>query len=903
MTHTTFRAITMALTIGLLLVTTSTGQAQEQDDRIQRLQSDLAPVLELSDSSLCALIPHRAGLRFVGCPNCTGGTQENQLWWSIEQPGEVYCRHCDLRYPNEQYPDTSVLQVANALGEVQEYPYWDDADGYHHFFQAKGWYVAKLYFEDAALKLAQLYQATGDRDYARRAAVILQRFAEVYPGYLVHYDFPFRQKILWSGEDDFPYPVPDFRAAKWSWWAYMDISEDLLKAYELIQPASVMDEASVRQVEDELFHAMVGFIDNYPPALTNMDPTLLRALITAGRVLHEPAYMHDAVRRIELLVRQQFFGDGVWREGAMSYHNQTVNGLEQLVQLLQGYSDPQDYVPVEGQTRFDNLDLAQQLPILERARHVPELLRYPNGRVVAFHDTWAREQRASTQATGSMLLPELGHARLGRGTGKQQMQAHLHFSGGYGHEHMDVLSLTLFGRGQERLSDIGYTHTRQRAWTVTTLSHNTVTVDGQDQQSGSLKAPSDGALQLFVPGDDLLSLVEASGERAYPQRVQQYRRLLALIGAGDDGYVVDIFRVLGGSRHEYVLVGDADHDGALLHDLPTTRFGDRLLPADVEVNWPTGESTPGDAQGHNLGYAFIGNVEQIDTQAPWTVTFTSQAPDAGAVTVHGAPLSATDSLFAAEAPSIRRAQEDDDALSQYHMPVLVHRRSAAAGDLSSTFATVLENHGITPDGQSARFIDSVERLPVQVSGGEGSAIRIRWGNVTDIVLVGSQAGTSIEAGGVLMQGRFGFVRLRNDVVEHMRLAGGTMLQAGGQTLTGAGVLRGQVAATRRTDLGHAFNGLVTDLDLSQIDNAGANGGGVNGVWAVVIDGAGFHHGHQITGILAEPSATVVVLAQDPGYDIDADGGRQVWFPGRSWTEPSHVEISTLASWSLEQAPR
>ena len=207
------------------------------------------------------------------------------------------------------------------------------------------------------------------------APPILSRFAEVYPGYCVHYDYPFRPKIFFEGDRTFPWPVPDYRAAKWDWWAYMDIPEDLLQAYELVRPSGVLDEAAQRRIEADLFHASVAFVRSYPPALSNMDPTLLRGLITAGRVLGEPEYVHDAIRRIDLLARRQFFADGVWREGAVSYHNQTVRGLDILGGLLRGYTDPAEYVPPAGEDRLVEFDLDARLPILARAREVPGRLR------------------------------------------------------------------------------------------------------------------------------------------------------------------------------------------------------------------------------------------------------------------------------------------------------------------------------------------------------------------------------------------------------------------------------------------------------------------------------------------------------------------------------------------------
>ena len=221
----------------------------------------------------------------------------------------------------------------------------------------------------------------------------------------------------------------------------------------------------------------------------------------------------------------------MWREGSLSYHQQTLGGLLRLDELLKGYSDPPGYRHSRDGKRFEDLDLADRFPILQKARTIPEQLQYPSGRPVVVHDTWSRDRgRDGTTSTGPILLPAYGHARLGLGRGDDQVQVHLHFSGGYGHQHDDLLSLTLFARGGERLSDIGYTHTKYRTWAESTLSHNTVMVDGREQEAGSEARPNDGNLLLYVPGDETFQAVEASGPRAYPGITREYRRMLILIG-------------------------------------------------------------------------------------------------------------------------------------------------------------------------------------------------------------------------------------------------------------------------------------------------------------------------------------------------------------------------------------
>ncbi len=884
------------LTLVLLLLWTDRATASEDpvfppsvDARAaERLRSELQPILALSNADLLRLIPERSGLYFVGCPNCDGGAQEGQISWTIERPDEVFCKYCDLRYPNNKYPDDAVLRVTNPVGGVHEYPYWEDETGYRYFFRAKGWFLAREYFADAAYDLARLYAATKNRDDARRSALILNRFAQVYPGYCVHHDLPFRQKIIFPGDQGFPYPVADYRAAKWSWWAYMDIPENLIRAYDLIRNSGELDAERRRRIETDLFKASVDFARSYPPALTNMDPTLLRGLIVAGRVLNKPDYIHDTVNWIGRLVEGQFFADGMWREGAVSYHNQTVGGLNRLIDLLDGYTDPGGYVHPEDGEHFEGLDLTQRFPILEKAKRIPRLLRYPNGRVVAVHDTWAREQRDPIQTSEPMLLPAVGHARLGRGRGSDQTQTHLHFSGGYGHQHADLLSLTLFSHGQERLSDIGYTHTRHRFWTIGSLSHNTVIVNGEDQASGREDRPSDGNLLLYVPGDPTFQALEASGDRAYPEITETYRRLLLLIGTSpENAYVVDLFRVTGGTRHEYVLVGDANHDGTLETDLPTAPHGETLLSAGVSVRLPTGESVKGDAEGHNLGYAMIRNVERAVPSASWTTRFTSQAVPKGAVRVHGLS-GAGDTLFIGAAPSIRQASEDDTKLDGFTMPVLVHRREGE--NLSSLFITVLEPYGERP------FLNTVERLEMENGQNGGVALKLTWEDCTDYILCGADGDRTLSAGDLVMQGRIGFVRERNGRIERMTLVGGTLLRKGDMRLEDRGVLAGGIRSVLRKAAGNAVDGFVVDTNLPAGDD-------LAGETVIVTDGAGFTYGYEIAGVATEDGQTVLVLSDDPGFEIAADGtGRQLFFPGRTWSGENRFEIATVSTrtWAVSE---
>ena len=845
--------------------------------------------MALSEEELARLIPNRSGFRFVDCPNCAGGAEENQLSWSIEEPDRVFCQFCNMRFPNELYPENGVMRVANPRGEVQEYPYWEapfpppaqlpgplshiEPDKkYRHYFRAKGWYVARMYFSDAAHQLGKLYYLTGNPAFARRAALILDRFAQVYPGYCARFDAPFRTKVVFEGDHTFPYPVSPYLAAKWDYWAYGDIPSNLIFAYDLVRESGQIDDEMQRRIEDDLFHGSVRFVRSYPITLSNMDPAILRGLISAGRVLGEPAYVHESVQWIGDLIRKQFFVDGMWREGAVSYHNQTVEGLVSVMDLLTGYSDPKGYSNPESGERYDNLDLLDSFPFFERARRIPDLLRYPNGRLVAVHDTWAWQERAPTTETAPHLLAGVGHAWLGRGNGAYQMQAHLHFSGAYGHAHADLLSISLFSHGQERLSDIGYTWTHQRQWASSTLSHSTVVVNGEDQARGNENDPSDGNLLLFVPGNSWFQAVAAQGNRAYPGVVRDYRRLLVMIGvSAQDAYVVDVFRVDGGTRHDYVLVGDANNDGSIETDLDRSTYGETLLPPDVEVVFPSGETVPGYAEGHNFVYGYVRDVSRAEISTPWNVVFASEGEPKGRIRTHGVSELDGELLFGSM-PSVRRAEESEGRLDDCTMPALIHRREGK--DLSSVFVNVLEPFGEAP------FIRSVTRLGTD---SDGLALKISGEGYTDYLFCNPD-GKRMVVGDMALDGRIGFVRERDGAVERMTLVGGRLLQKGNVHLSGEGIIRGKILGVFRKENGADLDGLVVDGNVPE-------GEGLRGLTVVVKDVAGFTLGLRLSDVVRRDGRTVLVLADDPGFEMGPDGtSRQVYFPRRSWDGENRFEI-------------
>lgn len=131
--------------------------------------------------------------------------------------------------------------------------------------------------------------------------------------------------------------------------------------------------------------------------------------------------------------------------------------------------------------------------------------------------------------------------------------------GAGGHGHYDHLSVELMGGGRRLVVDPGrytYADTPWRQWFKGTAAHNTVTVDGLDQQPyrrGKPKGPQSSAVLVdrravgARPGQPALDVVTARATS--PRYDAVHTRSLILVG-GDHWIVVD--RLDAPIEHEYV---------------------------------------------------------------------------------------------------------------------------------------------------------------------------------------------------------------------------------------------------------------------------------------------------------------------------------------------------------------
>lgn len=836
-------------------------------------------VMAMSDEEMLSFVPDRPATRFCDCPNCHGGSQGSGIYsWSIDAPEQVTCKYCGMVFPNDQYPLDQVIEGENSFGEKFSYRYHQDKvrddlkihiPG-HILMYRRGWIMGQ------AKALAVAYQATQKPEYARRAVLILDRVAQLYP----HYPM-MRQWITTFefGPQQPPYPSA---GGKWGRWMASELPAGVAQTYDLVYDSDEFDKLSAvrgydvrEKFENDFLKATWEYTNTWDTHTGNMAPFYLQVAAEIGWVINEPHYLHWARKWLVELLMGGCFYDGMWHE-APSYHSQVIGGLRTGFNALRGWSDPEGYIDEDG-TRFDDFDPDRDIAFFAKAQAAPTLAAFPNGIMSPIHDTWPNSRAGKpTQEAVSTILPGYGHASLGCGVGSDQVQAQLHFSGAYGHSHRDTLNLTLFGKEREMLSDVGYTHTRVRSWSVDTVGHNLVAVD-RSQQGGK---PSDGDLLTYLPNANGVSVVEADGVRAYGniEGMERYRRMLVLIPTPDgNAYCVDVFRVRGGRTHDWLVHGSADDDMTAACNIALTPGRENLLEEGEEWVEPRTEGSSFNA------YGAIREVSEGATDGDVEVTFTyTDEPERG-VRVHLLGGGATQ-VYLGKSPSVRKAGSDGRVVWDYWMPQLVARRIGEA-PLQSDFIAVEEPFLGEP------LIDSIEAVEVTPTADGVAALRIRYGDVTDTIIstLDEADAPARSAGGVTLAGRLGIVRERAGKVVGAWLLEGTRLTAADMVLSSEiAAYTGELSASARRADGAAEDVFITDADLPLGDM-------LAGSWMIVTHPNGFTHGYEIARVEQRDGRRVIVLKDDHGLVIDGATTREVYYPRREMQGANGFRIPVAAT--------
>lgn len=127
------------------------------------------------------------------------------------------------------------------------------------------------------------------------------------------------------------------------------------------------------------------------------------------------------------------------------------------------------------------------------------------------------------------------------------------YDAGGRHSHANGMNLDIYAYDYDLMPDFGYPQVQfggwgspKARWYTLTAAHNTVTVDGKQQNSAK------GRTTLWFDGDGVQACRVSCPELI--EGGQQYERTVAMIDIdAEHSYFFDVFRVVGGQRHTFFL--------------------------------------------------------------------------------------------------------------------------------------------------------------------------------------------------------------------------------------------------------------------------------------------------------------------------------------------------------------
>jgi len=678
---------------------------------VKTLQQRAADVIAMSEENLVKVMPEKGGMMFARCPVKKCGNRGEKFLWDIKKPDVLHCLICKTDLTVKDYPENNVVNAVTPEGRKVQYRYHRRYDGKHCWITGGMDYLKYKYFSEKAWQLGALYYKTRDKSYARKAAIIIAQLTNAYLNTPYKIEpwlrSPYKEMHFYNGvpEDK---ENADAQRARPTSWAYMDIPDKLLLAYDFIGGSGELERYAGEikmDVEKDIvrgyFMSTVESTSLKREVYGNMSPYYWNGMMIAGRVLGIPEYVHLAVLRVQEFVRRGFYYDGAWSEITSGYHQQCVTALSYFERIINGYSDPAGFRCKYDNSNYKNFKLFQGNPVWTRAKDlVSDYLLYPDNTAVAHNDTnynlkWRWGKKG--EITPSNFVSIWRHLALKGRVKPDQIQ--LRIAGGpvITHRHQDIFNITLWAYGTELLGDIGYTHSAFRQFAASLPHHNTVTVDysrhnwssGTPLKADKVNRMATGALPTYA---DISSTKFQVGQfraaNLYKNVKEQQRTVMLVEIDKDSSYVVDFFELSpGGKTYDYFLHGDCDQDN--LAALESGFKPAKIVPDKLKYPEPKWEI---DRLFYKPGYGYQGlyDVKKLaQTPALFTGHFSYGKP-AAALTVHLAGFGGKCSVWSGNSPSIRRAKENSSKVKNFMRRFYMLRVENPRSKVQ--FAAVIEPH-------------------------------------------------------------------------------------------------------------------------------------------------------------------------------------------------------------------
>ena len=737
--------------------------------------------LEWSDAELRDLIPtadvpRAFNVGTAGCPKCgkaiyeRGGTYPWIL--DLKQPFKVKCPVCGGVFPDNDfkaYYDSGFKDKQYLEGEYPDDGWgWVGPDGHRYWLvgYANHW-TLHSHIVPAVGNLGMAYVLTGEKRYAHKAAVMLDRIAEVYPAMDYHNQSRYGQLVA-QGGGRYPGKLVNLI------WATGNLT-NMARCYDAVW--ETID-------ADSELQALTG--KSGEEIRANIEANLLEEGIDgifAGEVrgnfgMHQRALVYAALARqhgktdewldrifsltgcsslqtgLNYALYDLVYRDGLPYETSPGYNSGWVESITQVAETLKDTSRDVYALPKTKRlydAMLDLINVGKFTPALGDSGSVygglifkPGLFQcayraYGDPRYLAHlvrqgmvgdnafktFDSLFSPPIEGVDATPTLapersrLLDGYGMGILNNAADTVSVAMYYGFKGGHGH--FDRLNFDVLANGHPMLPDTGYPDFMNGyvpgiyTWSKNTIAHNTVTVDAQRQLGNQA-----GTVQLFA-GCGLARVLDVDAPETYPQ-CRTYRRHLVMVDVdAERSYFVDFFTVEGGKQHDYSLHGPPG-TCEVVGGAWTTQEKGTLAGEDVEVSELYDDPVRGVKGYDGTYYGYVGsgfqhlfNVQRL-TEGEWLVAYAHKKDADAQLRLRTLPPPDTEIILAdAQVSPVKHKQ-----LLKY----IIARRQGE--ELESLFASVIEPFRGEP------FIEEARRI--ELDGGAVAAVVRREGDQTDVIV-------------------------------------------------------------------------------------------------------------------------------------------------------------------------
>ncbi len=321
--------------------------------------------------------------KFTPCPACREQAKpihpHGQWTWREAAPEQLTCEVCHTVFPNENHPETITLTTKWGRSQTLSF-YAGDPFVIFGYRTGRPSFTANIrarkvrHMADLCRGLAEAYLLTGKTEYASAARLILLRFAECYPHWLVHTGYgeyadldprTASQFILQLPEPELCVPPnqPDYRLHTGYWTAgratgggqESGFVRSLVEAFDFTCTAThptgapVFTDAERRTIErDLLLESTLLLVCDKP--INNKSVGNRTAAALVGLCVGHPGLVRFGWDGFQQTVDDWFLPDGTTSESP-AYAIMTLSNIWELPQALRGYSEPADYTGPDRRRR------------------------------------------------------------------------------------------------------------------------------------------------------------------------------------------------------------------------------------------------------------------------------------------------------------------------------------------------------------------------------------------------------------------------------------------------------------------------------------------------------------------------------------------------------------------------